>query len=117
CVDAICCGNLGVEQVEPDVLRLKAQQLLAFSEKLAASARSSGTGSSKGPGRADAPKSMEAQEAEGRGVFFCCLLLVVSLTLPYYVCITYTSWFVDEAFAIYRNPDARGETPIVEVLR
>mmetsp|Transcript_75277 Transcript_75277/g.243708 ORF Transcript_75277/g.243708 Transcript_75277/m.243708 type:complete len:732 (-) Transcript_75277:154-2349(-) len=44
-------------------------------------------------------------------------LCVVCLTLPYYICVTYTSWFVDEGFAIYRNPDAKGETPILEVLK
>lgn len=42
--------------------------------------------------------------------------LVFAVTLPYYICVTYTSWFVDEGFAIYRNPDARGETPWREVL-
>ena len=26
----------------------------------------------------------------------------------------YRSWFVDEGFAIYRNPDAKGETPIMQ---
>ena len=26
----------------------------------------------------------------------------------------YRSWFVDEGFAIYRNPDAKGETPIIQ---
>jgi len=44
-------------------------------------------------------------------------LFVVALTLPYYVCVGYRSWFVDEGFAIYRNPDAKGETPIMQVLR
>ncbi|CAE7576574.1 unnamed protein product [Symbiodinium natans] len=43
--------------------------------------------------------------------------IVVSLTLPYYVCVRYRSWFVDEGFAIYRNPDARGETFVLEVLK
>mmetsp|Transcript_12602 Transcript_12602/g.28553 ORF Transcript_12602/g.28553 Transcript_12602/m.28553 type:complete len:738 (+) Transcript_12602:62-2275(+) len=42
---------------------------------------------------------------------------VVGLTLPYYICTTYRTWFIDEGFAIYRNPDARGETSILEVLR
>ncbi|CAJ1339906.1 unnamed protein product, partial [Effrenium voratum] len=44
-------------------------------------------------------------------------LLAVGLTLPYYICVSYRAWFVDEGFAIYRNPDAKGETPILEVLR
>eukprot|EP00927_Polykrikos_kofoidii_P022003 TRINITY_DN20663_c1_g1_i1.p1 TRINITY_DN20663_c1_g1~~TRINITY_DN20663_c1_g1_i1.p1 ORF type:complete len:830 (+),score=110.85 TRINITY_DN20663_c1_g1_i1:186-2675(+) len=44
-------------------------------------------------------------------------ILVVLLTAPYYVCVCYTSWFVDEGFAIYRNPDAMGQTPVMEVLR
>lgn len=43
--------------------------------------------------------------------------LIVLLTAPYYVCATYKDWFIDEGFAIYRNPDARGETPIFEVLK
>eukprot|EP00971_Amphidinium_carterae_P010936 215826-Amphidinium_carterae.1 len=59
---------------------------------------------------------------------------VVGLTLPYYICTTYRTWFfacngqralprqhslllfIDEGFAIYRNPDARGETSILEVI-
>lgn len=58
-----------------------------------------------------------APEAEG----FCSQLglglCAVAVTLPYYVCVRYTTWFVDEGFAIHRNPDARGETPVLEVLK
>jgi len=30
------------------------------------------------------------------------------------VCVSYRSWFVDEGFAIYRNPDAKGETALMQ---
>ena len=48
---------------------------------------------------------------------FLAHVIVISLTLPYYVCVSYSSWFVDEGFAIYRNPDAKGETSVLEVLK
>jgi hypothetical protein len=43
--------------------------------------------------------------------------LVVAFTIPYYICVTYRDWYIDEGFAIYKNADARGETPIREVLK
>lgn len=43
-------------------------------------------------------------------------LVVLLVTLPYYACVGYFAWFVDEGFAIYRNPDAKGETSVLEVL-
>eukprot|EP00913_Durusdinium_trenchii_P011484 g10782.t2 len=54
---------------------------------------------------------------ESRWMELASYAFVVALTLPYYVCLTYRSWFVDEGFAIYRNPDAKGETPLLQVLR
>lgn len=61
---------------------------------------------------ADSLPSKESLLSQSASCFF-----ILGLTLPYYVCVTYYAWFVDEGFAIYRNPDARGETPVMEVLQ
>ncbi|CAE7942451.1 Tmtc4 [Symbiodinium sp. KB8] len=38
----------------------------------------------------------------------CCLL--------YLPCVTYSEWYIDELFAVLRNEDARGETPLSQVF-
>ncbi|CEL98362.1 unnamed protein product [Vitrella brassicaformis CCMP3155] len=45
-----------------------------------------------------------------------CIGLVVLSSGVFYRCRHYTDWFVDELFAVVRNADARGETPLKEVL-
>ena len=41
----------------------------------------------------------------------------VASSSRYFICVNYRDWYIDEGFAIYKNADARGETPIREVLK
>eukprot|EP00929_Paragymnodinium_shiwhaense_P013402 TRINITY_DN121262_c0_g1_i1.p1 TRINITY_DN121262_c0_g1~~TRINITY_DN121262_c0_g1_i1.p1 ORF type:complete len:760 (-),score=126.84 TRINITY_DN121262_c0_g1_i1:307-2505(-) len=137
-VNEICDVIDSLASVNADGLRSSASDLAALKrsaaalEKLAKAVRAPGRAS-----RGDGRREGEALQKPGlaavrtRGLLwadrlppteqlwlsFAAAALVVALTLPYYVCVTYNSWFVDEGFAIYRNPDARGETPILEVLQ
>lgn len=109
-VEAVCgaevASSLDAHGVKPELLRKRAQQLLDFSKQLSSSRK------------AVAPQVPTTSRMEPSWpMFLCCLATIVGLTLPYYICITYNSWFVDEAFAIYRNPDARGETRVWDVLQ
>ncbi|KAF4672519.1 transmembrane and tetratricopeptide repeat containing 1 [Perkinsus chesapeaki] len=45
------------------------------------------------------------------------VLIVVACSLPFYLSIICPEWYIDELFAITRNEDARGETPILEILQ
>ena len=123
--------------VDASVVRRRAEELLALSVKLS-EAHASCDGNSATPRQPPSkalfstpvrtpvrshPQAASAAWADRPVRRVECLqqlvamLIVVGLTLPYYLCVGYTSWFVDEGFAIHRNPDARGETPVLEVLR
>lgn len=41
---------------------------------------------------------------------------MVCLSLVFLPCVTYSEWYIDELFAAVRNADARGETPLKELL-
>eukprot|EP00927_Polykrikos_kofoidii_P019846 TRINITY_DN19301_c1_g3_i1.p1 TRINITY_DN19301_c1_g3~~TRINITY_DN19301_c1_g3_i1.p1 ORF type:complete len:833 (+),score=124.86 TRINITY_DN19301_c1_g3_i1:89-2500(+) len=41
---------------------------------------------------------------------------VVLMSLIYLPCVTFREWYIDEFFAVVRNPDAKGETPLLELL-
>eukprot|EP00927_Polykrikos_kofoidii_P019845 TRINITY_DN19301_c1_g2_i1.p1 TRINITY_DN19301_c1_g2~~TRINITY_DN19301_c1_g2_i1.p1 ORF type:complete len:815 (+),score=121.14 TRINITY_DN19301_c1_g2_i1:71-2515(+) len=41
---------------------------------------------------------------------------VILMSLLYLPCVTYSEWYIDELFAAVRNPDARGETPLMKLL-
>lgn len=117
-VAAELCGR-GVEgvTVEPQALRECARQLQALSDALEAKRAAK-------PAAKQRRARQERRWADlpsGRGGSTCGslagALLVLGLTLPYYVCVRYNAWFIDEGFAITRNPDAQGQTPVLEVLR
>ena len=38
-------------------------------------------------------------------------------SLIFLPCLTYSEWYIDELFAVLRNADARGETPLAELFR
>ena len=106
-VETICrtdMQRLDVSGVDAAVIRSRASELLACCDRLAKTASSNG-------------KSARVKSAQPSWLRFVAYVTVVSLTLPYYICVGYRSWFVDEGFAIYRNPDARGETSVMEVLK
>ena len=44
------------------------------------------------------------------------LLIPFIAALPFFLSSTYSEWYIDELFAITRNEDARGETPIWRVF-
>jgi len=100
--------------VDTDLLRERAEQMLALSARLQGGKESSSAAPlwQQSLCWADRPPEKESVSSQVISVF-----VVVGLTLPYYVCIGYTSWFIDEGFAIYRNPDAKGETALLEVLQ
>ena len=109
-VEAICrtdVQRLSAGRADATAAQTRAAELLAWCDRLAKAkvASSNGHIASKLP----QPPQPVWQQAVA-------YIAIVALTLPYYVCVTYRSWFVDEGFAIYRNPDARGETSILEVL-
>ena len=106
-VETICrtdVQRLDVSGVDAAVVRSRASELLACCDRLAKTAPSNG-------------KSARVKSTQHSWLRFLAYVTVVSLTLPYYICVGYRSWFVDEGFAIYRNPDARGETSVMEVLK
>ena len=67
--------------------------------------------SKKGTKEKDMPKSQR------RGVWMLAALGVFLLSMVFSPCITYSEWYIDELFAAVRNADARGETPLEELLR
>ncbi|CAE8627465.1 unnamed protein product, partial [Polarella glacialis] len=42
---------------------------------------------------------------------------VFLLSLVFTPCLSYSEWYIDELFAAVRNADARGETPLLELLQ
>eukprot|EP00439_Symbiodinium_sp_Y106_P041422 s2296_g5.t1 len=45
------------------------------------------------------------------------LLGVLTLSMVFAPCVAYSEWYIDELFAAVRNADARGDTPLLELLR
>ncbi len=43
------------------------------------------------------------------------VVLVIAVSLVFYQCVHYSEWYIDELFAITRNEDARGLTPLKRV--
>ncbi len=37
------------------------------------------------------------------------LLVVLAASLPFYLCVVYEDWYVDEVMGIVRNEDAQGD--------
>eukprot|EP00928_Gymnodinium_smaydae_P017795 TRINITY_DN16800_c0_g2_i1.p1 TRINITY_DN16800_c0_g2~~TRINITY_DN16800_c0_g2_i1.p1 ORF type:complete len:731 (-),score=78.98 TRINITY_DN16800_c0_g2_i1:792-2984(-) len=134
-IDELCSDNVSLARktVDPALLHASGTQLLAFCDSLSARgqaritkgkpAQEGGASNQARKKTADGACSLWADrsftsEQSRTGVWHVvAALLVIALTLPYYVCVGYNSWFVDEGFAIYRNPDARGETSIWDVLQ
>ena len=56
-------------------------------------------------------------ESSRRWSWMLTMLGVLALSLVFSPCITYSEWYIDELFAAVRNADARGETPLPELLR
>ena len=42
---------------------------------------------------------------------------VFLLSMVFAPCVSYSEWYIDELFAAVRNADARGETPLLDLLR
>lgn len=42
---------------------------------------------------------------------------VFLLSMVFAPCVTYSEWYIDELFAAVRNADARGETPLLDLLQ
>ena len=38
------------------------------------------------------------------------------LTAPFYICMTYPEWYIDEMFAIVRNPDVRSDSLLWNIV-
>eukprot|EP00927_Polykrikos_kofoidii_P073499 TRINITY_DN6952_c0_g1_i2.p1 TRINITY_DN6952_c0_g1~~TRINITY_DN6952_c0_g1_i2.p1 ORF type:complete len:739 (+),score=84.73 TRINITY_DN6952_c0_g1_i2:97-2313(+) len=133
--------------VDPTLVRRSAEQLLqlscVFTSAQSSSTKASGSGDVACHGTVDLDGSdaltatLAVTHPHRCVVRHCCLvdtlvalgntvscdwsvarmILILVFTSPYYVCISYHSWFIDEKYAIYANPDARGETPILQVLK
>lgn len=62
-------------------------------------------------------KEKDMPEVSRRGVWMLAAFGVFLLSMVFSPCITYSEWYIDELFAAVRNADARGETPLEELLR
>lgn len=128
-ISKLGCETIEVEQivgeVQPEVLREAARKLQylanaleAAGEEAASLARHAAAPSHAAVNKAFSGCWADRLPASGSlCAQFWPAMLVIGSTVPYYICTTYANWFVDEGFAIYRNPDARGETPILDVLQ
>merc|ERR1719414_1473504 len=56
---------------------------------------------------------MKPQHSKFKRFLWLPPLICACIFLP---CITYSEWYIDELFAVLRNADARGETPLRELL-
>ena len=99
-VETICrtdVQRLDVSGVDAAVVRSRASELLACCDRLAKTAPSNG-------------KSARVKSTQHSWLrFLAYVTVVLSDASLLYLCRVQKVGFVDEGFAIYRNPDARGE--------
>eukprot|EP00435_Cladocopium_sp_Y103_P064568 s6_g26.t1 len=109
-VDVTSLASKGVDQL---LLRQRGEELQRICDEILAK-RPTGINGQPSHKSHKGHKDQRNGSAQKESGWLLACLFVVALTLPYYVCVSYRSWFVDEGFAIYRNPDAKGETPVMQ---
>ena len=62
-------------------------------------------------------KTSKSERSEGQSGWRLAALGVLLLSMVFAPCVTYSEWYIDELFAAVRNADARGETPLQELLQ
>ena len=78
------------------------------------------------PGKRGPPKGASTQPARnatnaanetGRRSWMLAAAGTFLLSMVFAPCVTYSEWYIDELFAAVRNADARGETPLRDILQ
>ena len=63
------------------------------------------------------PREQSTPKSFGSSGWILAGLGVFLLSMIFAPCVTYSEWYIDELFAAVRNADARGETPLAELLQ